>query len=68
MKVNELDKNYHMFGNKGDVWNNTAHVAKSGFSGKTLCEIPMLSTNWARINEVKEIGCPKCLEIYSKLK
>jgi hypothetical protein len=26
----------------------------------------MLSTNWARIEEVQEIGCPDCLKIYNE--
>ena len=67
MKVSELKESYHMFGNKGNVWDNTAHIAESGFSGRTLCETPMLSTNWARIEEVQEIGCPECLEVYKQL-
>jgi hypothetical protein len=66
MKVSELKEGYHMFGNKGNVWNNTAHIAKSGFHSSTLCETPMLSTNWARIEEVQEIGCPDCLKIYNE--
>jgi hypothetical protein len=68
MKVSELKEGYHMFGNKGNVWNNTAHIAKSGFNSSTLCETPMLSRNWAKIEELQEIGCPECLEIYKKLK
>ena len=67
MKVSELKEGYHMFGNKGTVWNNTAHIAESGFKGTTLCDTPMLSTNWARIEEVQEIGCPDCLKIYNEL-
>jgi hypothetical protein len=67
MKVSELKEGYHMFGNKGNVWNNTAHIAKSGFHSSTLCDTPMLSTNWARIEEVQEIGCPECLSEYRKI-
>lgn len=62
MKVTDLKSNQYMFGGKGDVWSNTAHVSEGG-SSTTLCGKPMLSTNWCRINEVEEIGCPKCLEI-----
>ena len=54
-----------MFGNKGALWSNAAHIAKSG-SPTTLCSTPMLSTNWCRIEEVKEIGCPECLMEYKK--
>lgn len=54
-----------MFGNKGALWSNEAHVAKSAsFSGQTLCGVPMLSTNWCRIEKVEDIGCKKCIEIY----
>lgn len=62
MLVNELKPNYSIFGNKGNVWSNTAHIYESGKG--ILCGTPALSTNWARIEEVKEIGCPKCLEKY----
>lgn len=67
MKVSELKEGYHMFGNKGTVWNNSAHIAESGFKSTTLCGTPMLSTNWARIEELKEIGCKECLKIYNEL-
>ncbi len=62
MNVNELKPNYHIFGNKGNVWNNTAHIYKGGEGN--LCGTPALSSNWARIENVKEIGCPKFLEKY----
>lgn len=55
-----------MWGNKGAVWSNTCHICKSG-EVTTLCGVPPLSSNWARIQEVKEIGCPKCIEIYNEL-
>ena len=64
MKVSELKSGYVIFGNKGTVWNNSAHIAGSGFSGRTLCDTPMLSTNWARIEQVETIGCQECLEKY----
>lgn len=67
MKVSELKEGYYMFGNKGTVWNNTAHIAKSGFHGTTLCDTPMLSTNWARIEGLEEIGCPECLAKYKEI-
>ena len=63
MKVSELKNGYHLFGNKGNVWNNNAHISKSG-EPRTMCDTPMLSTNWARIEQVEHIGCPDCLEKY----
>lgn len=56
-----------MYGNKGAMWNNEAHIAKSGtFSGRTLCGTPMLATNHCHLNDVKEIGCKECLKEYEK--
>ena len=63
MKVKDLKPNYHIFGNKGNVWNNTAHIYKAGEGN--LCGTPALSSNWARIEQVEHIGCPKCLEKYN---
>lgn len=65
MNVSDLKSNYFMFGNKGAVWTKTAHIAKSG-DPQTLCGTPMLSTNWARIEKVETIGCPKCIEEYNR--
>ncbi len=65
MKTSELKSNYYMFGNKGSVWSNTVHIAKSG-DYSTLCEMPMLSNNWARIEQVEHIGCPECLAKYNE--
>jgi len=62
MKVNELKPNYHVFGNKGNVWNNTAHIYKNGTGN--LCGTPALSTNWARIEKVETVGCSECLKKY----
>ena len=67
MEVSELKPGFHIFGNKGNVWNDTAHIAKSDMSGRTLCGTPMLSSNWARIEQVKHIGCEKCLAEYKKI-
>ena len=64
VNVSDLKTGYYIFGNKGNVWNDAAHIGKSDFSGRTLCGVPMLSSNWARIEEVKTIGCPRCLELY----
>jgi len=65
INVSDLKTGYYVFGNKGNVWGNTAHIAKSDFSGRTLCGVPMLSSNWARIEGVKTIGCPNCLARYN---
>lgn len=67
MEVSELKPGFHIFGNKGNVWGNTAHIAKSDMSGRTLCGTPMLSNNWARIEQVTHIGCEKCLAEYKKV-
>jgi hypothetical protein len=62
MKVSELKPGYSIFGNKGNVWSNTAHIYKSGEGN--LCGTPALSNNWARIEELEEIGCVECLKKY----
>ena len=53
--------NYYIFGNKGTVWTNQAHAAKTG-EVATVCGTPMLSSNWAKIEGIKEVGCPDCLK------
>lgn len=65
MKKTDLKSNYSMFGGKGDVWSNTAHISKDG-SPRTLCGKPMLSTNWVRIEDVQTVGCTKCIELYKE--
>lgn len=63
----KLDKNFYLFGNKGDsIWNKNTHIAEIGFGGTTLCGKPMLSTNWARIEKVAEPGCPDCIKLYEE--
>ena len=57
-----LKPTYSIFGNKGNVWSDECHIAKSG--GRTLCDVPMLSSNWARIENVQVAKCQKCVEIY----
>jgi hypothetical protein len=37
-----------------------------GTSG-TLCSTPMLATNWARIWEHENVGCPDCLTKFLEL-
>jgi hypothetical protein len=63
VNVADLKPGHMVFGNKGNVWNDTAHIYKSGEGN--LCGTPALSTNWARIEEVKTIGCPGCLAKYN---
>lgn len=65
IKVVDLKKDFHIFGNKGNVWNDSAHIAKSGDS-RTLCGTPMLSTNWAKIEKLEHVGCPDCISKYNK--
>jgi hypothetical protein len=60
MNIKELKTIYYLFGNKGAVWSNKVHIAQSG-SPVTLCGTPMLSSNWASIEGVKQAGCPECL-------
>jgi hypothetical protein len=64
MKVENLKIGYRIFGNKGNVWNNTAHIYKTGEGN--LCKTPALSTNWAAIEKLQEIGCLECLEKYQQ--
>ena len=66
MKVKDLKPNYFIFGNKGNVWSNTAHIFKAGEGN--LCGTPALSTNHARLQNVEEIGCPQCLAKYKNEK
>lgn len=69
MTIEKLKTNYYIFGNKGNVWNNQCHIAKAGdFTGGTLCGVPMLSSNWAKIENVEHIGCDECNKIYNKTK
>ena len=66
INVSDLKTGYYIFGNKGNVWSNECHIGKSDFSGRTLCGVPMLSSNWGRIEQVDTIGCSKCLEHYQQ--
>ena len=63
VNVSDLKTGYSIFGNKGNVWNDTAHIYKHGEGN--LCGTPALSNNWARIEEVKSIGCPECNKRYN---
>lgn len=63
MRVEDLQKGFYQFGNKGAVWQNKTHIALIG-SSVTLCGTPMLSNNWANITEHQEIHCEECLKQY----
>ena len=64
IQVKDLKEGYSIFGNKGNVWSNSAHIYKNGTG--ILCGTPALSSNHARIEGLTEMGCPECNEIYSK--
>jgi hypothetical protein len=66
MKKSELKSGYYLYGNKGCVWTNTAHIYES--SKGNLCGTPALANNWVRIEGVETAGCPECIEKYNKLK
>ena len=63
LKVSDLKPGYSVFGNKGNVWGDTAHIYESG--NGNLCGTPALSNNWARIENIEHIGCPECLSKYN---
>ena len=60
VNIKTLSAEYSIFGNKGNVWTDTAHAYKSGKGN--LCGTPALSTNHARLSGVVEVGCPECLK------
>lgn len=60
----KLKPNYTLFGGKGNVWNNTAHIYKSGTGN--LCGTPALSTNHVRLEGVTVAGCEECCRIYTQ--
>lgn len=64
LKISNLKSDHYAFGNKGDVWGDTAHIAQSG-EYSTMCGRPMLSNNWVRMEGVEYIGCPTCLAKYN---
>ena len=64
VKVADLKPGHRVFGNKGNVWGDTAHIYKTGEGN--MCGTPALSTNWACFFEVKTIGCPECLKRYNQ--
>ncbi len=58
--IKELGNSFMIFGNKGNVWSDTAHAYKSGVGN--LCGTPALSSNHARIEGIEEVGCVECLK------
>ena len=64
VSIKELGKEFSIFGNKGNVWSDTAHAYLSGKGN--LCGTPALSSNHARYAGVEEVGCPECLKALGK--
>ena len=64
VSIKELGKEFSIFGNKGNVWSNTAHAYLSGKGN--LCGTPALSSNHARYAGIEEVGCPECLKALGK--
>lgn len=62
MNIKELKSNFSIYGNKGDVWGNTAHIYKSTVG--VLCGKPALSTNHIKLKGIEEIGCQMCIKAY----
>ena len=58
--IKDLGPEFTIFGNKGNVWTDTAHAYKRGEGN--LCGTPALSTNHALSHGIEEVGCPACLE------
>ena len=59
VNVKELGNKFMIFGNKGNVWSDTAHAYKLGTGN--LCGTPALSTNHAKQEGIQQVGCAKCL-------
>ncbi len=64
VNVKTLGKEFSIFGNKGNVWTDTAHAYQSGRGN--LCGTPALSSNHAAMVGMEEVGCPECLKALSK--
>ena len=63
IKKFNLKKGYTVFGNRGNVYSNTAHTYKAGVGN--LCKTPALSFNYA--DELgMDAGCETCCRIYRK--
>jgi hypothetical protein len=61
VNVKELGNGFMIFGNKGNVWTNTAHAYLNGKGN--LCGTPALSSNHAGYAGIEEVGCPECLKV-----
>jgi len=61
VNINTLGSEFSIFGNKGNVWSNTAHAYKSGVGN--LCGTPALSSNHASYSGIEEVGCTACLKV-----
>jgi hypothetical protein len=66
MNITELKTGFYLFGNWGDSHFNTCHIIQRG-DNVTLCGTPPLSRNWGAMQNVQQIGCKECLEIYNIL-
>lgn len=74
-KINELNlpSGWSLFGNKGACWSNQIHIAKNDLSGRTICGVPMLSSNHYRLGETTTEGnvpdgvCTNCSIIYKNM-
>lgn len=65
MHKSQLKKGYSIYGNKGNVWNNNAHIYQSGVGN--LCGTPALATNWAGIEGIENALCKDCIKEYNNL-
>ena len=65
VNIKLLGSGYFIFGNKGNVWSDTAHAYKTGFGPGTgnLCGTPALSINHAYNEGIEEVGCVECLKL-----
>ena len=64
IKTTELKPGYSIYGNKGNVWNDTAHIYQNGTGN--MCGTPALSNNWVREMGVTQAGCPECIAKYNQ--
>lgn len=65
MKTSNLKSGFSLYGNKGNVWENNAHIYQSGKGN--LCGTPALASNWAKENKMEEANCEKCNKLYNDL-
>jgi hypothetical protein len=65
MKKSNLKSGFSIYGNKGNVWENNAHIYQSGKGN--LCGTPALASNWAKEMKMEEANCEKCNKLYNTL-